>query len=618
MAHYGNGIIIERADVPNEWLPLNANIGRIINGWAGREDLVAYVAPEGGQGDAPARFIPATAEIEINIPSLFGKVSPEFIGDFSERRTQFDHAKAAGVIFHEAMHARHTTYDLEAAFKAMDTESQHRALMLLEESRIEAHGVAEQPQNRAFLRASALEIAIADMTDEKIAELTSTRQAAQLAGLSLARVDAGVLEPSDVFALKAQIETFFKPEVLKRLREIWIEFQGIHYPEHQTEYMYNLAREWDKLVQDQAEENGEGSEGEGGEGEGEGQDGEGQSGSGSASGKAKQALKELMEALQEDADAAGIDAETEAGQQQKREDYAEQADKQQEKHQEQESNKKAANEVFGAGTGPSKRNTDSRLIEARQPTAAEWAAAVKVGQELDKARYRDREKSAVKSVLPPGRLRGRAVVEGRAFKAQGITKVTESWRSVKRHRTDEPHLTLGVLVDISGSMNRAMQPMAVTAWVMSEAVRRVQGRGAMVYYGNDVFPTLKPGQHLDKVNVYSAEDGTEKFDKAFRSLDGGLNLLNGTGARMVVVVSDGNYVQEEQRAVVKWLRACRIAGVGVLWIGFPGSNNHNAKRYCEETGAVFIESTGEVTDAALQIGRAGAKALTDAGKTRAQ
>ena len=84
-----------------------------------------------------------------------------------------------------------------------------------------------------------------------------------------------------------------------------------------------------------------------------------------------------------------------------------------------------------------------------------------------------------------------------------------------------------------------MQPMASVAWILSEATRRVQGRAAMVYYGNNVFPTLKPGQHLDRVKVYSAPDMTEKFDKAFKALNGGLNLLNGSGALLLVVVSDG-------------------------------------------------------------------------------
>jgi hypothetical protein len=124
------------------------------------------------------------------------------------------------------------------------------------------------------------------------------------------------------------------------------------------------------------------------------------------------------------------------------------------------------------------------------------------------------------------------------------------------------------MVDISGSMGSAMNPMATTAWVMSEAVNRIQGNCAMVYYGNDVFPTLSVGQRLDKVNVYSASDGTEKFQKAFQALDGSLNLLHGTGARLLVIVSDGEYVPEENKRAKEIMEKCKASGVAVLWLPF--------------------------------------------------
>jgi hypothetical protein len=135
-------------------------------------------------------------------------------------------------------------------------------------------------------------------------------------------------------------------------------------------------------------------------------------------------------------------------------------------------------------------------------------------------------------------------------------------------------------------MSSAMHPMASTAWIMSEAVRRVQGRCAMVYYGSDVFPTLKAGQRLKEVSVYSAPDGTEQFDRAFRSLDGSLNLLNGTGARLLVVVSDGHYTPEETEMAKRWLKACTRNGVAVLWlpIGDSGATGRGTLQGRERSG----------------------------------
>jgi hypothetical protein len=163
------------------------------------------------------------------------------------------------------------------------------------------------------------------------------------------------------------------------------------------------------------------------------------------------------------------------------------------------------------------------------------------------------------------------------------------------------------MVDISGSMSSAMQPMAATAWVMSEAVRRVQGKAAMVYYGQDVFPTLKPGQHLTEVNVYSAPDGTEKFNKAFKALDGALNLLHGRGARLLVVVSDGCYTEDELAKAEHWMRRCHETGVAVLWLPFDSSRY--AARITRGTDAVILEGDLDPAKAAVEIGKAAAGAL---------
>jgi hypothetical protein len=205
-----------------------------------------------------------------------------------------------------------------------------------------------------------------------------------------------------------------------------------------------------------------------------------------------------------------------------------------------------------------------------------------------------------------------------AYKARGSMMHAQPWKRTVRKHTDDPTLNVGVMVDISGSMADAMQPMAVTAWAMSEAVRRVQGKCAMVYYGSGVFPTLKPGQHLSEVNVYTAPDGTERFDKAFKALDGSLNLLNGTGARLLVVVSDGCYTPEETEKAKKWIQECEKNGVAVLWIPFAHSYQlAYARDIVKGTSTVLLQDVTDPADAALQIGKAAADALTKIGARNA-
>lgn len=598
MSHFGTETEIKNT-TPSEWLKVGADIGRLVNNWAVRSDLVAHISETiGSDHGAPAAFNPKSAEIEVNTEVAFGKAKAHHIGDLNDRANQFEFPKACGAIFHEACHARFTTWDLYKASKDL-TPSQNRALHLLEESRIERLGAVTTPANKVFLRTSALEIVLADMSEEEIANLTTTRQVAHLIALTYARVDAGVLEPEDIDPIRSTCEGVLPDEVFEKLRSIWKEFQFLS-GENETR-MYELAIEWDKTVQDQAKENGEGEE-ESGSGEGV-----------AISGALAEAIAEAIKEAQESTE---LDAQGQAYTQQTQEEYDEQAKASQSANEEKRQNEQKASEVFSKGSQPTDSKTNSRLVETRKPTSEERISAVKIAQALERAKYRDRDKVVSGSVVPPGRLRTRSVTQGEALKARGIYTPVEAFRRVQHKQVDDPTLTVGVMVDISGSMSDAMKPMASSAWIMSEAVRRVQGKVAMVYYGNDVFPTLKPGQHLENVNVYSAPDGTEKFDDGFRALDGALNLLNGTGARLLVIVSDGEYTSPEQANAKKWIARCQRDGVGVLWIGAGYYSSRTEENYCSGDGVSFAKLGESATDASMEIGRRATEALTTAGSRR--
>lgn len=606
MAHFGINETT-RTTTPGEWLGVGANIGQLVNDWSMRSDLVVMVGPDASE-QAPALYNPISYEVEVNTDAAFGPfVTPDQIGDITLRSNQYSYPKATGAILHEALHARFSRWDIETAAKELP-HNVHQALMLLEEGRIEALGVRVFPKNRVFLRASALEIAIADMS--KLGEKTlNTQTSAQLAGLALARVDAGVLSAHDVQPVADALQVTLGDEVIAKLQSIWVRFQA-HTDHTNALPLYDLAREWVAVVTEKSEESGEGQDGQ------DGQDGtpggQGEPGQGGTS--SSPSISEILEALAEAAENVAIDNQSEITDQQIAEEWAETVQEKANESKQQAENQSIASEVFGKGTGPQEGvKTSSRLVERRQPTSAERISAVTVAKLLDKARYRDRSETEIKSVLPPGRLSSRALVQGQALKSKGIMAQTEPWKRTARKHTEDPTLKVGVLVDISGSMGAAMEPMAVTAWVMSEATKRVQGKAAMVYFGSDVFPTLKPGQHLPDVQIYSAPDGTEKFDKAFKAIDGSLNLLGGSGARLLVVVSDGCFTGSETEAAKKWLKACERAGVAVVWLDYERYSYSDAIVRGTSASLVKIKG-GKVTDAANEIGKKAAESLTRLGR----
>jgi hypothetical protein len=440
------------------------------------------------------------------------------------------------------------------------------------------------------------------------------------AQLTLGRIDAGVLESSDVSALRDVFEQLFGDELLAKFRSIWIRAQAIR-EDGTLGNMTELAQEWidllveSEMIPDPTKRKGEpggtgtGTGGSGGEPSEEGESGGvGDEGEENEGGMAisEELAQALADALSEAADVAEIEALGAIADEQEARDWADQVAARGKDAAEERDHKGTAAKVFGKGTGPGSGATSSRLVETRKASGPERAAAVKVAQLLERARYQERLVTDVASVLPPGRLRSRAMVQAGAERARGAMQTAEPWRAKHRKHVDDPTLQIGVMCDISGSMYAAMEPMGVLAWVFAEASRRIGAKVAQVYYGNSVFATLRPGEYQPDVRVYSAPDGTESFDQAFKALDGTLNLLHGSGARLLVISSDMYYTGPQTHAARKWIKRLTDAGVAVLIMGYGGIEYGDAYT---KLGATIVDEALSPADAALAVGKAAAAAI---------
>ena len=573
---------------PSDWLGIGYEITQLVNAWSDRTDLVALLGTEAGQG-APACFLPALAEVEVNTKVAFGEITtPSMIDDLTKRKNQYEFAKAVGAIRHEAYHAKFSAWDIPLAGKTLK-QDEFEALMLLEEGRIEAWGIKTHPDAKVFLRASAMGLII-DEAKEVFSEQSTIRSASSLVGLCHARIIAGSLDELQAFDLLDKVNGILGSDLVMKLKEIIYQFQD-HAIHTDISACYPLAIEWARLVREKAEEAGE-----------------------QPTKEQQEAFAEMMsEMLGEMSESISISNANELSDQKSSEDMKESATAKANTSKEQKKNEEIARQVFSKSSGPGESATRSKLVEKRSPNGQERNSAVKIAKALERAKYRERGAIEIGSIVPPGKLNTRKIIQAKALEQKGIFTQPKAFSKKVRKHTDEPELSVGVMVDISGSMSSAMNPMASTAWIMSEAVRRVQGRCAMVYYGSDVFPTLKAGQRLKEVNVYSAPDGTEKFDRAFRALDGALNLLNGQGARLLVVVSDGHYTSDEMESAKAWVARCSKNGVAVLWLPI-GDNGATAKHICAGANAEVVENITDPSVSAQIIGKNAEKVLSTAGQ----
>lgn len=573
---HGEDTDVKPSDVA--WLGIGRVVSDLANEWSGRGDIIAVVGPEAG-GGAPARFLPNNAELEINTLVAFGPhATPERVGDLSDPKRHYEFPRAIGLVAHEAFHAAYSLWDYRKAYDELGKDG-FAAFEQLEESRIEAHGIRDVPRTRNFIRSAVIDI---NMSEEM--ETNNTEAAFATFALIGARVQSGVLDADEAAPVMDLVREFLGPDTVLHLETIVTRFQE----SRDISERYELAREWASAKQETAKSRGEET-------------------SEDLAAALKSAIQDALEDVMLRASIQLTDQEAEEAAQ-------ERVNESNQKAKDRKKNALMAEKVFGsASSAVTTGITGSHLVDARPPLPEERAAAVMIAKELEKAKYHDRIEIETNSYLPPGRLRTRTLVQGKAAASKGVRVRTEPWRRTVRKHAVDPTLTVGVMVDISGSMNRAMAPMATTAWVMSEAVRRVQGKVAMIYYGDSIFPTLRPGEHLDRVYTYAAMDSTEEFEQAFQALDGALGLLDGQGARLLVICSDGRYRGNQIDKAQYWLTRCASAGVAVLWLPYDtGSAVGMLTRSIPSHHISVVTATLSPAAAASEIGRAAATALTNA------
>jgi hypothetical protein len=519
----------------------------------------------------------------------------------------------SGILFHEALHARHTGWDtayLSEQFENIEAQ----AFMALEESRIESRGVKERPENRLFLRTSALDMALEGVNESALAKLGGDKWiTANLATLSIARVDAGVLEVSDISEIYKEVVSVLGQDLFDELRKVWIAFQALGVP--QIDEAIALAKKWVELLRE-ADPEGEPNKDEVGDpfaeesGEGEG---EGESESGEGKGEMSEAMKQLVSKLSDSASKTEANAEQALGDQERKEKWDEESKARQSEAQKNNQRKQEAKKIFDKSHNESGSGSNSRVSERRVPTGAERASAVQIAKALEKAKYRERSVHVRKHQAPQGRLIARNAVQNKAMESMGLRGELPAWKSKTRKHTDDPTLKIGVMVDISGSMGSAMESMGTTAWVLSEAGRRIQAETAMIYYGSGVFSTLRRGQRLSEVSIYTAPDGTEKFAEAWEALDGELGLTFTDGVRLLVIVSDGNYTPKQTESAKQILQECKRNGVAVLWITPKDCYSLGARHIINGSGWGIHLDNLDTNEIASLVGKTASEALGKVG-----
>jgi hypothetical protein len=560
----------------DDWYGVAKQVGEFTNKRAARTDIVSVVSTTAGMG-APACFIPSLAEMHINT-SVVNMGDPEKV-DLTDRLWLLEHAPAVGACTHEAAHARHTHWDPRELMEVYGaTRKMIDVITTLEEPRIEAQAIRIHPESRPYLRGCAMEIVGRDfhISDSKYGAATA-------AGLLLARVDAKVLTAAEARTFRTAIRKVLGDDVLAALKPLWQRFLRLR--DRDYEGMVEVAREWLEALDEDPEDTenmagesmmgeplpggaGEGESGESGESEGEGEGSEGEGESKAAKGFGGKIMGKVAEAEVkmdgEIVEAAG----DERGERRKAEREADAARKREGERE----HKASFGKVSGGLHGYSPDGF-AHYIGSRKPTDDERRAAKRLARTLETIDYRDRAVAKVNSMVPPGRLRGRMAVQADALveKGQDVSGI-EVWSGKRRKRVDSTPLTIGFAGDISGSMGAAMEPLSSAQWVLSNAGAHIDAKVAAAHFGDDVQAVTPRGVREKDVRLFYPGGGSEDIKGALLALDRELNLLDGTGARLLFIASDAHYVLAHQMDYAqRFMPLAKRKGVAVIYLNFTGA-----------------------------------------------
>jgi VWA domain containing CoxE-like protein len=606
------------------WLALSAAMTDAAPDIAGRDDLIVTIEPGAGRG-APACFLPTQASVEVD-GTYLGEVDPATANpaDYTDRPR---YGTAWGLFTHECGHAQHSRWHVppeQAGTAAAE------AATLLEEVRIEAAQIRRRPDDRHWLRTSARDLILADLTPQPTPTTPATSaattaaaaapataaptaaptttattpapatpapatpapatpapatpaatagggadpapltpwSAAHAACLLLGRRDGGVLTPEEVRPVAETVKAALGADTLIKLADLWRTAMTVD--DDQGEAMLDLGRRWcDLLDIDPTGPAPTGTNAAGTPGHsqtGTSQAGTSQAGTSEAGQGGGVTVSQLGAAVEEAVGRVAAAAAKETAPQ----DPAGQALAlaAAAKAAEQQTQDRAAAAARAVFGGGGGGLGQPPVGGTRTPTAAEQAAARTLARLLGTAGVRERAAVKTSAALPPGRLRMRGAMAADAQRAAGAIPTAEPFTRTRRIVTPTPPLRVGIACDVSNSMKPFTGPVASAAWIIATAAARtpVPAESATVLYGSGVRALTRPGRTPAQVTDFPAFAGCHDIGPAIDALDHILGLSRPGAARLLVIVSDGRYGPAEREPGQRCLDRLRTTGCAVLWL----------------------------------------------------
>jgi hypothetical protein len=555
-----------------EWMRLSHHLTLQIDEIADRDDLIVKIAPDAGfddsayhngqlilneNGEPAKRQHPGVTFtngiIEINANYLDENITPQSMHP-ENREDRERYPVLWGIVTHEAAHAHYTRWLTEIDHRASkgeitDEQTHHiGAAVLLEETRIEAKHLKFRPQDQLWLQASGTKIAQEEISRQIQAHQQENpdtpipkHAVGRAAALILARVDAGTITPDDNTLIVQKLVNDTFGDDAQTLKRIWLDTQQTN--DNDTSRMLALGKEWYELTGDDGDDidililcpaDGE---------------------------------SDLEKALRRAADNAVKEASGETSRERRRVRLAKITRDRTRETKAAADAQRQAHQVF-AGSGNSQAGP---VTGHRPPTPQETSLARTTKRLLEAVYTPDRAVTSITRPLPPGRLSTRTLMKHNTQRNLGFTPTAEPFTYKDRLHVPTPPLKVGIVQDVSSSQRSAAAAAVSGAWSLARAASWIaDATVAMVSFGDAVHPIINPHRPLGGVPVLRTPYGTQHFTEAVQAVEGELSLTLPGSARLLVILTDGEFSSYDLNHRDESLRRLAKAGVKILWMVTSG------------------------------------------------
>jgi hypothetical protein len=471
----------------------------------GGKPYTVMTAPGASPG-APGVCAPGAARILLE-----GELLPESPENLQPEESE-DHFRALatlhGVFVHECGHARHTPESRPQLEGINDQVLQ--SVILLEEIRMEARVVEDNPDDAKWLRASAKNIILEN------SELPDAGSALASTVLVEGRVFAGSLEQEDVREIAKLSEELLEKDTKKEALRIARETTSLR--DDDVQGLLRLAEDLAKLFPKDASSDSlkdaiESALGEAAE---------------MAEGEGMEEMAELLRSAEARAEIRKALAASEEN-------------------------------TVGAATGSEPGEGE------REATTKERLARNRLAEKLKRVRWRERIKTKRSSLLPPGRLRTREALRRSAEADAGKLASAKPWKRTVRKTVPYPKLTMGILLDTSGSMSYSADEISGSLWAIANATADNGGMVAASLFGNTTKTIVSAGNPPRHVKQFQPHGGTDHVRGGIELLSDELVWEREEGPRILTIISDGYWMHE--RDAIRAIEEIRDRGILVIHIG---------------------------------------------------